>query len=78
MAGSIGEVLPALFLFTREEVLSVTGGIAAAIAVGAFGGQAMAVLLSWPDHDRRRQTAVGGLIGLLAIIGLILLSEIGS
>jgi hypothetical protein len=71
-------VLPVLLLFTREEVLSVTGGIAAAIAIGAFGGQAVAVLFSSPDHSRRRQTAVGGLIGLLAIIGLILLSENGS
>lgn len=71
-------MLPVLFLFTREELLSLTAGIAAAIAVGAFGGQALAVLFSWPDHDRRKQTAAGGLIGLLAIIGLILLSEIGS
>jgi hypothetical protein len=78
LAGSIPRVLPVLFLFTRDEVLSIAGGIAAAIAVGAFGGQAVAVLFSSSERSRRRQTAVGGLIGLLTIIGLILLSENAS
>jgi hypothetical protein len=70
-------VLPVLLLFTRDEVISLSGGVAAAIAVGAFIGQAISVLRSSPEKDRRRYTAIGGLLGLSALIGLILLSASG-
>jgi hypothetical protein len=77
LAGSILRVLPVLFLFSREDLVSLTGGIAAAIAVGAFVGQAICVLLSSPEQSRRRYTAIGGLLGLGTMIGLILLSASG-
>jgi hypothetical protein len=67
-------VLPAAYLFTREDLLAVTGGIAAAIGIGAFAGQAVAVLLGSSDQGRRRRTAAGGLFGLMVMIGLIQLS----
>jgi hypothetical protein len=71
-------VLPAAFLFTREDLFSGAGGLAAAIAVGAFAGQAVSILLDLPDHARHRQTAFGGLFGFVVMIGLILFSLIGS
>jgi hypothetical protein len=67
-------VLPVAFLLTPEDLFSGAGGIAAAIAIGAFAGQALAVVFSLPEHQRHRKTALGGLAGLLVMIGLILLS----
>jgi hypothetical protein len=69
-------VLPVASL-TSEVLFSAAGGIAAAIAIGAFIGQAWSVLASDSEQRRRRLTAGGGLAGLIAIIGLILLSANG-
>jgi hypothetical protein len=73
LAGSIRKVLPVAFI-SLGDLTSVAGGLAAAIAVGAFIGQVLALAASLPDRDRREIIAAGGLIGLLAMIGLILLS----
>ena len=66
-------MLPVAFLST-QELTSGAGGLAAAIAVGAFFGQVNAVLMLATDEGRREAIATGGLIGLLAMIGLILYS----
>jgi hypothetical protein len=66
-------VLPVAFL-SPDTTTSITGGLAAAIAVGAFIGQALAVATSATDEERREAIALGGSIGFLAMIGLILLS----
>jgi hypothetical protein len=73
LAGSIQRVLPVAFL-SPDGLLTGAGGFAAAIAIGAFFGQARAVLGSASDEDRRRNTAAGGLAGLMVMIGLILFS----
>jgi hypothetical protein len=57
-----------------DELTSVAGGIAAAIAVGAFLGQTLTTFGSASDRRRRRATGVGGLFGLGIMIGFILLS----
>jgi hypothetical protein len=69
-------VLPAIFL-SPDELFSGAGGIAAAIAIGAFAGQALSVLTSVPEAARRRKTALGGLGGLIVMTGLIFLSANG-
>jgi hypothetical protein len=74
LTGSIGQVLPAAFLISPDHLFSGAGGFAAAIAVGAFHGQVWAVASSMTTDERRDIIAVGGLIGLLTMIGLILLS----
>jgi hypothetical protein len=74
LAGSIGQVLPAAFLISPDHLFSGAGGFAAAIAVGAFLGQAWAVATSMTTNERRDVIAMGGLIGLLTMIGFILLS----
>jgi hypothetical protein len=66
-------VLPAAFI-SISNLTSVAGGIAAAIAVGGFIGQALAVVVAASDSERREAIALGGFTGLLAMIGLILLS----
>jgi hypothetical protein len=76
LAGSIQRVLPVAFL-SPNGLLTGAGGLAAAIAIGAFFGQARAVFASSTEEDRRRSTAAGGLAGLAVIIGLILYSKIG-
>jgi hypothetical protein len=76
LAGSIREVLPVAFI-SQEVLLGATGGMAAAMAIGAFVGQAFSVLASLSEWSRRRKTAIGGLAGLLVMIGLILLSANG-
>jgi hypothetical protein len=68
-------VLSAVFLSSRQSLFSGAGGIAAAIAIGAFIGQAIGSFFPSSEIKRRRYTAVGGLIGLVLIIGLILYSE---
>jgi len=70
-------VLPVAFLIGSESLFSGAGGIAAAIAIGAFAGQALSVIGSSPERQRRRQTTFAGLIGLAVMIGLILLSANG-
>jgi hypothetical protein len=74
LAGSIGQVLPVAFLISPDHLFSGAGGFAAAIAVGAFLGQVWAVASSMTTDERRDVIAMGGLIGLLTMIGLILLS----
>jgi hypothetical protein len=66
-------MLPAAFS-SVSTLTSIAGGLAAAIAVGAFIGQAYAGLRPMSEQERRRFTAVGGLIGLGLIIGLFLYS----
>jgi hypothetical protein len=73
LTGSIRKVLPVAFI-KSDTATSITGGLAAAIAVGAFIGQALAVAASATEDERREAIALGGSIGFLAMIGLILLS----
>jgi ABC-type arginine transport system permease subunit len=73
LTGSIRAVLPVAFL-SVQDLTSTAGGLAAAIAIGAFIGQVFAVAAAATDEGRREAIATGGLIGLLAMIGLILLS----
>jgi hypothetical protein len=67
-------VLPVAFF--NSEITSAVGGIAAAMAIGAFLCQSKPSSISGSEEERRRDTALGGLIGMAAMIGLILLSEI--
>jgi hypothetical protein len=76
LAGSIRKVLPVL-LITPGDLFSGAGGFAAAIAIGAFIGQALDTLRPVSELRRRRFTAVGGFIGFLAFFGLIFLSANG-
>jgi hypothetical protein len=73
LAGSIRKVLPVAFL-PVSELTSLAGGLAAAIAVGAFIGQCLTAFGPGSDRKRRRDTAFGGLIGLATIIALFLFS----
>ncbi|HEY2055180.1 MAG TPA: hypothetical protein VGH14_14710 [Solirubrobacterales bacterium] len=66
-------MLPASFI-PAQDLTSGAGGIAAAIAIGAFIGQVLGTLRPASDLRRRRFIAAGGLIGLALMIGLILLS----
>jgi hypothetical protein len=66
-------MLPAAFA-SASRLTSIAGGLAAAIAVGAFIGQAYAGFRPMSEQRRRRFTAIGGLIGLGLIIGLFLCS----
>ncbi|HKZ14816.1 MAG TPA: hypothetical protein VJL81_13320 [Solirubrobacterales bacterium] len=70
-------MLPAM-LISPTNLFAAAGGIAAAIAIGGFAGQAIAILRSVSEARRRAETAVGGLAALIAIIGLILYSKIGG
>jgi hypothetical protein len=72
--GSIVQVLPAALLFATEDLISGAGGFAAAIAIGAFLGQVIAVVGAFGNVRRREAIAVGGIIGLVTMTGLILLS----
>jgi hypothetical protein len=73
LAGSIRKVLPVAFL-TFQDVAPLVGGLAAAIAVGAFIGQARSGFWNVSEQERRRDTAIGGFIGLALVIGLFLFS----
>jgi len=73
LAGSIRKVLPVAFI-SLGDLTSATGGLAAAIAVGAFIGQTLTAFGSGNDKRRRRDTAVGGLFGLAVMSAFILLS----
>jgi hypothetical protein len=64
-------VLPAAFL-TVGDLTSIVGGLAAAMAIGAFIGQAWASFLPMTEIERRRFIAVGGLAGLMMMSGLFL------
>ncbi|MBS1884724.1 MAG: hypothetical protein JSS97_17385 [Actinobacteria bacterium] len=67
-------MLPVAFLFTPDGLLSVSGGFAAAIAIGAFFGQATAEFGAASEEARRRRTVEGGLAAVIVVIGLILVS----
>jgi hypothetical protein len=73
LAGSIPRVRPAAFL-SVQELTSLAGGFAAAIAVGAFIGQSISVLRPTTDRERLRYIAAGGFFGLAVLIGLFLFS----
>jgi hypothetical protein len=73
LAGSIRTVLPVAFI-SLGDLTSLAGGLAAAIAVGAFIGQALTAFGSGSDKKRRRDTAAGGFFGLAVMIVLFLLS----
>jgi hypothetical protein len=66
-------VLPAV-LSSQQDLFSLAGGVAAAIAVGAFIGQARSGFRPLTEQERRRDIAIGGFCGLAALIALILLS----
>ena len=74
MAGSIHRVLPGAFLISPDHLFSGAGGFAAAIAVGAFIGQARSGFQFATEEERRRDIAVGGFLGLALLIALILFS----
>jgi H+/Cl- antiporter ClcA len=67
-------VLPAASI--TGDLASIMGGLAAAMAIGAFIGQAWASFLPMTEVERRRFIAVGGLAGLAAMSGLFLLSYV--
>ena len=66
-------MLPAVLTHV-SDLTSIVGGLAAAIAVGAFIGQSLTSFSPAPERRRRRDTAVGGLLGLMVMSGFILLS----
>jgi hypothetical protein len=66
-------VLRVAFL-TPTDLFTGAGGLAAAIAVGGFLGQVIAIALLASDQERREITAFGGCFGFLTMIGLIVLS----
>ena len=68
-------MLPALIVIS--EITADTGGIAAALAIGAFIGQALPGSMAASSEERRRRTALGGLSGMAVMIGLILFSKFG-
>jgi hypothetical protein len=67
-------VLPVAFV--TSELVSYVGGVAAAMAIGAFVSQARPKSIAATDEERRRKTAIGGLSGIAVMIGLILFLEI--
>jgi hypothetical protein len=75
LAGSIRAVLPALIVIS--EITADTGGVAAALAIGAFIGQALPGSITASQEVRRRRTAQGGLSGMAVMIGIILFSKFG-
>jgi hypothetical protein len=66
-------VLPVAFL--TSELISGAGGLAAAMAIGVFGGQILPSSISGSEEKRRRNTALGGLFAIGVMIGLILFSK---
>jgi hypothetical protein len=66
-------VLPVAFS-SVSDLTSITGGMAAAIAIGAFIGQSLSLVRPMTELERRRYTALGGFLGLAALIGLFLFS----
>lgn len=72
MFGSMANVLPLAGVILDRSALA-TGFMAAAIAVGGFVSGARAILGGAPEADAQRETAAGGLWGLLVSIWLALL-----
>lgn len=73
MAGSINRVLPVAFL-SVSDLTSIAGGLAAAIAIGAFIGQSLSLFRPTTELERRRYIAIGGFLGLAFLIALFLFS----
>jgi len=71
--GSIRMVLLASY-FSQQDLLSLAGGFAAAIAIGAFLGQARSGFRQLTDLQRRRDIAIGGFFGVALLIALFLVS----
>jgi hypothetical protein len=69
--------VPSAAYISVQDVTSGAGGLAAAIAIGAFIGQAFNSFSPSSDRKRRRDTATGGLAGFVVMSGLILLSANG-
>jgi hypothetical protein len=67
-------VLPVALFYSPQDLVSAAGGLAAAIAIGAFLGQVRAIGRSLSEEDRRRTIALGGLVGAFVLIGLFLVS----
>jgi hypothetical protein len=65
-------VLPVAFL--TSELISAVGGVAAAMAIGVFLGQAVPSSIKGSDEVRRRNTAVAGSITAGVMRALILYS----
>jgi len=55
-----------------SEVISAVGGVAAAMALGVFLGQALPASIRGSDEVRRRNIAITGSIAIASMIGLIL------
>jgi ABC-type uncharacterized transport system permease subunit len=72
--GTLGGVLFSAFSFS--EFTLGAGGFAAAIAVGAFIGQVIPGLTGAPEPKLRRDTVIGGLLGMGAAAFVIFLSAI--
>jgi hypothetical protein len=77
LAGSIRAVLPAV-LISPTNLFAGAGGIAAAIAIGGFVGQTLAIVRTVSETRRRKETAFGGFAALITVIGLILYSKSGG
>jgi hypothetical protein len=60
-----------------SEIISAAGGLAAAMALGVFLGQARPSSIKGSDEVRRLNSAVGGSIGIAVMIVLILFSNGG-
>lgn len=57
-----------------SEIISAAGGLAAAMALGVFLGQALPGSIRGSDEVRRRNTAVMGSFAIAVMTGLILYS----
>lgn len=66
-------MLPVAFL-SVSDLTSITGGLAAAIAIGAFIGQSLSLFRPTTELERRRYIAIGGFLGLAFLIALFLFS----
>lgn len=67
-------MLPVAFI-SLGDLTSSVGGLAAAIAIGAFIGQTFSSFRRASEQRRRRDAAAGGLFGLAIMTALILLSK---
>jgi hypothetical protein len=65
-------VLPVALI--SSEIISAVGGVAAAMALGVFVGQALPSSIKGSDEVRRRNTAVAGSASIAFMTGLILYS----
>lgn len=66
-------MLPVAFS-SIPTLTSIAGGLAAAIAVGAFIGQSLSLFEPTTELERRRYIALGGFLGMALLIALFLFS----